>query len=169
MKENKEWSTEEKWTSITTALKAASDAGTWAFWRERFNTNHPDHIRNEEIENPTQFAYANWIAAKHVYCKSKDEMDKHCHYLTHECDPYPGISQQVEFFMAMKSVVDKEMEVEMEKVLLDEVEELEQEPTEELDEDEQYVRETEGTWEGDEYVGIGDDEELEDLDLIDEE
>lgn len=52
----------------------------------------------------------------------------------------------------------------MEKVLnsdFDEIEEIEEQ--EELDEDEAYVRETEGTWEGDEFVGNDDEEELEDF------
>ena len=47
----------------------------------------------------------------------------------------------------------------------------------ELDEDEAYVRETggmsegeeDGVWIGDEFVGIGDDEELEDFDIAEEE
>ncbi len=47
--------------------------------------------------------------------------------------------------------------------------EVEIEEQDELDEDESYIRETEGTWDGDDYVGISDDEELEDYDLIEEE
>lgn len=47
----------------------------------------------------------------------------------------------------------------------------------EIDEDEAYVRETggmsegeeDGVWIGDEFVGIGDDEELEDFDITEEE
>lgn len=61
----------------------------------------------------------------------------------------------------------------------DEIEDVDMEdeglPTEfELDEDETYVRETggmsegeeDGVWVGDEFIGLGDDEELEDYDII---
>ena len=72
----------EIWEYIFTCLKAASDAGMYAFWRERFNTNHPDCIRHQEIDNLMQFARANWFAARGLYCKHKDQMDKHCEALS---------------------------------------------------------------------------------------
>jgi hypothetical protein len=176
MKENQD-TTEDLWIMVTTALKAASDAAAWAFWRERFNTNHPDNIRQEEIVDPAQFAYANWVAAKHVYCSHRDELDKYLEYkMTSE--PYPGATMQIEFFIAMKRTVEKEMQDEMEKTLTEEnamgrVKNLEIDLSgEEIDEDEQYVRETNpGTWDGDEYV-IEDEEypfdDLDDDDLDDD-
>jgi hypothetical protein len=151
---------DEIWTSIVTCLKAANDAATWAFWRERFNTNHPEHVRQQEIENPSRYAYANWTTAKHLYVKNKEQMDKHCNYLMHDCEPFPGISNQVEFFIAMRKTVEKEMEEEFENQFLKEEamglktkwnndeyllddEEIVEAESQELDEDEEYLRETE--------------------------
>ena len=165
MKTNQTPDLEDLWVSITTALKAASDAGTCAFWRERFNSNHPDHIRQQEIENPQQFAYANWVAAKHLYCAHKDDLDKYLKY-KESGESYPGLPGQVDFFIAMKRTVEDEMARELEEQLLKEeevsikwendeylVEEDLQEDDlyfddvedeslsdEELDEDEEYIR-----------------------------
>lgn len=118
MKTNQTPDLEDLWVSITTALKAASDAG-WAFWRERFNANHPEHIRNQVIENPERFAQANLLAAKHIYCLHKDDLDKYLKYKI-EGEAYPGLSVQVDFFIAMKRVVENEMTEELEKQLLKE-------------------------------------------------
>jgi hypothetical protein len=151
---------DEIWTSMVTCLKAANEAATWAFWRERFNTNHPEHVRQQEIENPSRYAYANWITAKHLYVKNKEQMDKHCNYLMHDCEPFPGITNQVEFFIAMRKTVEKEMEEEFENQFLKEEtmglktkwnndeyllddEEIVEAESQELDEDEEYLRETE--------------------------
>ena len=170
MKEN------DDWTSVVTALKAASEAGMYAFWRERFGTNHPQHP-TDEIDNPTQYAYANWIAAKHVYIINKDALDKQCNYLKNDCEPLRGITEQVELFIAMRRVVIEEMNREIETLLtteetmpvntkwkddqylLDEEEDLEveQEPLE--DEDEEYVRQTE-TISHDDDDDDDDDDEL---------
>jgi hypothetical protein len=135
---------EDLWISITTALKAASDAGTWAFWRERFNTNHPDHIRHQEIENPQQFAYANWIAAKHIYCLHKDDLDKYLKYKQNG-EAYPGLSVQADFFIAMKRTVEDEMTKELEEQLLKE-------------------EEVNTKWENDEYL-VEEEEALQDDNL----
>lgn len=182
MKENQQPDAEELWVMITTALKAASDAGTWAFWRERFNTNHPEHVRNQEIMNPAQFAYANWHAAKHVYCANKEIMDKHLHEKVNG-EAYPGMTVQIEFFIAMKRVVEEEMERELEQQILKEDEmpmlktkweddeyliedenELEQEQFE--DEDEEYVRQTQEDYNDEDQTEdddsfVDDEEELE--------
>lgn len=154
----------ETWISIITALKGASEAGTWAFWRERFQCTHPDH-NIEEIDNPAQFAYANWFAAKHVYLIHKEEIDK----LANEIRDgvvisYPGKTEDCELFFAMKRVVEEEVEQEFEEQILKE-EIMERDPN--LDEDEQYVAETEGHWEGDDF--LAEDEEFDDDCLLDEE
>lgn len=152
---------DEIWTSMITCLKAANEAATWAFWRERFNTNHPEHVRRQEIENPSRYAYGNWIVAKHLYVKNKEQMDKHCNYLMHDCENVsPNITEQVEFFIAMRKTVEKEMEEEFENQFLKEEtmgvktkwdndeyllddEEIVEAESQELDEDEEYLRETE--------------------------
>lgn len=118
MKENQVIDSAELWIMVTTALKAASDAGKWAFWRERFNTNHPEQVRFEEIDNPTQFAMANWFAAKHLYCIHKDVLDKHHESI--KCVPYPGASEESEYFVALKKVVDEEMSQQLEDQILKE-------------------------------------------------
>lgn len=152
MKEN------ETWISIVTALKGASEAGTWAFWRERFQCTHPDH-NPEEVDNPAQFAYANWHAAKHVYLIHKEEMDKYANEMKDgTLLSYPGKTQDCEMFFAMKRVVEEEVEQEFEEQILKE-EIMKPDPN--LDEDEQYVAETEGHWDGDDFLA---DEELEDED-----
>lgn len=144
MKTNRTPDLEDLWISITTALKAASDASTWAFWRERLGCNHPDHIKQREIVDPQQFAYANWIAAKHIYCLHKDDLDKYLKYKT-DGEAYPGLSVQVDFFIAMKRTVEDEMAKELEEQLLKE-------------------EEMNTKWENDEYL-VDEELDLEDDDL----
>lgn len=100
----------EQFDSIITCLQAAESAAMWAFWRERFNTNHPDHVRQEEIENPTRFATANFFAAKGLYCSNRNELDKI--YESKYKDTKLG-----ELFLAMRKTIDKEMEEQIESVL----------------------------------------------------
>ena len=121
MKENQVTDPTELWQMITTALKAASDAGKWAFWRERFNSNHPESVRFEEIENPTQFAMANWFAAKGLYCMHKDILDKHYELLSEgQITSYPGKTEECEFFAAMRRVVEEDMSQQLEDQILKE-------------------------------------------------
>lgn len=158
--------TEELWISVTTCLKSASQAASWAFWRERFNTNHPENIRQQEIEDPAQFAYANWVAAKHVYCANKEALDNYLKFLMYE-RAYPGLSQEVELFIAMRKTVEKEVDEQLEQHILKEndmgrkpkppevlnEDELIDDPVD-LDEDDQYLREGRSDlWDGDEYLG----------------
>ena len=131
MKENKD-EVKELYRMIVGALRSASDAGTWAFWRERFNVNHPDHIKNKEIENPTQFARVNFLAAKHLYCSNKDILDS---YHSTQDSKVRGLGESTsnyEFFNAMKQAIEAEMTEQLEQTLT-------------------HV-EPEGYWEGDEYL-----------------
>ena len=107
--------TEEQFEAIIVCLQEASDAGSWAFWRSRFNSNHPEHVQREEIENPEQYAKANFYAAKHVYCNNMEELDKL--YATRMAQPVPVNAPQYALFRAMVQVVKDEMDSKMEEVL----------------------------------------------------
>jgi hypothetical protein len=102
---------EAKWEMVMACLKEAESAAVWSFWRERFNTNHPDHIRREEVENPTRYAMANFFAAKAVYCDNKEAFDK-LYEQKHKGSKFG------ELFLAMRQVIDKEMEEQLEKQVL---------------------------------------------------
>lgn len=133
---------EETWVQVITLLKAAEDAGKWAFWRERFGCTHPDH-NTEEIDNPARFACANFFAAKHVYCVHKEAMDK----LADDIDQgnvisYPYKTEHLQLFYAMKRVVEEEMAAQLEEQILNN-----EEPT--------------GYWEGDEYLPMPESNDIE--------
>lgn len=143
MKENS-ISPEERWRMIVTCLRAASDAGTWAFWRERFKCTHPDH-NTEEIDNPTQFAYANFHAAKSLYCIHKDELDRELEIHRSNACKATGFmpkKSEVELFDAMKRVVEEEMVAQLEKQMLN-------------------AEEPQGYWEGDEYLPLPESNDIE--------
>jgi hypothetical protein len=136
MKEN-EVDVDQLWVMIITCLKAASDAGTWAFWRERFACTHPNH-NIEEINNPTQFAYANFHAAKGLYCHHKEELDRYSALQQNNICTATGFvprQAEIELFEAMKRVVEEEMVAQLEEQILN-------------------SEESTGYWEGDEYLAL---------------
>lgn len=143
MKENS-FDADEMWNMIITCLRAASDAGTWAFWRERFACTHPDH-NIEEIDNPTQFAYANFHAAKGLYCHHKDELDRYLEAERSDVCKATGFmpkKSDVELFDAMKRVVEEEMAMQLEEQILN-------------------AEEPQGYWEGDEYLPLPESNDIE--------
>jgi hypothetical protein len=158
---------EEMWNMIVTCLGEAERAAVWAFWRERFNTNHPEMVQREEIGNASQYATANFYAAKALYCDNRDYLDQV--YIDRTSGLGPTNDNENKLFDAMRQVVAKEIEQQLERMLTEEEtmgrknyeepelldEELDEEL--ELDEDEEYLRKEQGVWDGDEY--IGDDEE----------
>ena len=149
---------EQELIQILALLANALHAAKYAFMRERFASDSHWKLEGPDIKRQ---AYAAWHLAKQSISERKQELQA---YLISNKDRFSD--GDFNNFVAAIKVMEKEMEDHMERVLIDdpEIEQLE-----ELDEDEQYVRETEGIWDGDDYVGISDDEELEDYDLIEEE
>lgn len=152
---------EEVWTSIITCLKGAEEAGTWAFWRERFSTNHPQH-NEEEIDNPAQFAYANWHAAKYLYCLHKDEMDS----LYNKYQQEKIVNwQHLDLFKAMAKVCKEEVAEQLEQHIL-----KEKQVEQQSDFDDIHERSPqEGIWEEDEFLPDPDSEFVDEDDLYDDE
>ncbi len=127
---------ESLWHGIISLLKGAHHAGTWAFWRERFNCTHPQHDPSE-IDNPARYAEACFHAAKVVYCKRKDELDKFMQDIKNGIiSPYLATGEDFELFNAMKCVVEEEMASQLEEQILN---------------GEEEVR---GYWEGDEFLPL---------------
>lgn len=118
------------WDKVIACLMAASDAGTWAFWLENFNCVHPDHSI-EEIDNPRQFAYANYLAAKSLYCAHKEKMD----YWMKLVSKLDQIHRGYELFAAMQKAVEQETQQQFEEQFLN-------------------IEELTGYWEGDEYLAL---------------
>lgn len=164
---------EEMWDMVVTALREAERAAVWSFWRDRFNSNHPEHIQREEIANASQYATANFYAAKALYCANRDYLDKVYNDRTSGLGPTNDSENKL--FDAMRQVVDNEAAEQLENMLTQEepmgrvkasqIDELEDElHEEEYDEDEEYLREQEALderdlWDGDNYLGDVSDEE----------
>ncbi len=156
--------TKKDLNEIADLLRNALSIGKFMDMRERFAS--PEQWRYEGPRLKKQ-AFMSWHIAKLSIAERKEEFEN---YILGNKDQFS--IGDVENFQAAIRVMEKEMEEQMEKVLngeFDEVEELENvEDVEELDEGEQYARETEGTWDGDEYVSDGEEEELEDFELEEE-
>ena len=111
----------EKYDAICSCLRAAEQAAKWTFWRSRFNTNHPDHVRSSEISDPDRYATVNWQLAKRYYCENRDELD----IFYRELQQSPQLQNLLklrtgnELFEALTRVVNEEMNEQMEKVITD--------------------------------------------------
>jgi hypothetical protein len=171
----------EMWSMIGTCLKTAVEVSTWVMWRQRFNTNHPDHIRQQEILDPDRYAAANWFAAKALYMNNKDVLDAHYDaIIAGDVTLTPGVTREAETFEALRQVVEAEMNQHIENMLINE-EEMPMSKynpaIDDEDEDEIYALETagkideeiEGEWDGDEFVPLvsTDDDDLQDGELED--
>jgi len=166
---------EEIWTSIVTCLQAAHKANMIMSLRSRMNPHHPQDQQDQEIADAEQYSKVNWFLAKHVYFQHKDAMDA----LYKVKEVYNSANEQVLVFKAMVQVCEDEVSEQFEQQILKEdsmerkrtdlgahkiipaedfdrlVEDLELD--EELDEDELYAKETEGKWDGDDYITDEDD------------
>lgn len=157
-------SVDKIYAEIVSCLVAAERATKFAYWRKRFSACHSDSARAEaelENENYMKIATIEFYKAKSFYVQNRDTIDQFLKTIT-ELNEYD--KEEAELVHAMKRVIKNEIEEEIENLLLGE-EEVE---FEELDEDEQYVRETECTsgddapeWDGDEYIGKDEEDSFE--------
>jgi hypothetical protein len=109
---------EEMWDMIVTALREAERAAIWTFWRERFNSNHPEMVQREEIANSSQYAKANFYAAKALYCANRDYLDQV--YADRTSGQGPTNKDENVLFDAMRQVVNNEAAEQLENMLTQE-------------------------------------------------
>jgi len=157
----------EIWLSIVTCLQAAHRANIIQSLRTRMNPHHPQEDQDKEIVDAERYSSVNWFLAKHVYFQNKEAMDKLFH-IKHDDHP---TDHEVAVFKAMIKVCEAEVAKQFEQQILKEndmgrnnYDEPELDEVEELDEDEQYAKETEGKWDGDEYVSDEESDEEEEFD-----
>jgi hypothetical protein len=159
--------TQDKFAHILKLLREAAHVEFYADMRRRFASNEQWKVEGPEIQRHAAIC---WFAAKRSIGEDREALNK---YIKDNKDKF-GESDFNTFQAALK-VIDKEVETQFEQQFLKEDEMVKQsidnefDEEVELDEDEAYIRETEGTWDGDDYVAVSDDEELEDYDLIEEE
>lgn len=136
MEDRQKSTTEDAFISIVTALKAVEDANKWIMWRDVFGYYHPSH-NPKEIDNLERWQYANFCAAKHVYCHFKEDIDRYCkenytHGFCRQHDVY-----QFELLSALRHLLEREMNDQLESQIL-------------------INEELQGYWEGDEYLPLPD-------------
>lgn len=165
--------TQDKFAHIIKLLREAAHVEFYADMRRRFASSEQWKVEGPEIQRP---AASCWFAAKRCIGEDREALNK---YIKENRDKFG--ESNFNTLKAALQVIDKEVETQFEQQFLKEDrmtrqlindefdQEVEIEEQEELDEDEAYIRETEGAWDGDDYIAISDDEELEDYDLIKEE
>jgi len=142
-------------------LKRAIEVGNYADFRQRFASEEQWKVEGPALRRE---AYMAWYIAKRTIGENRPKFEAAI-----LGNPQNYAEKDVHTFRAALEVIDKEIEQEMELVLTQEIDmdkldidEPEDITEEDIDEDEQYVRESTKTWDGDDY--IGDEEEFEDED-----
>ena len=166
--------TKDNFEQILKLLSEAAQVEFYADMRRRFASDEQWKVEGPHIRKE---AAIKWFTAKHMIGDDREALGK---YLTHNKDKFS--ESQLNTYNAALKVIDKEIETQFEEQFLKE-EAMgkrfqDQEPPyeeaedvqEELDEDEEYVRQTsddspeeddDSLWDGDEYLG-GDEEDYED-------
>ena len=163
---------EERLAHILKLLVEASQSEFYADMRRRYASTEQWKVEGPNIK---RHAAVCWFAAKQAIGEDREELNKHLRENKDKMSP-----QQLTTYLAALQVIDKEVETQFEQQFLEEDnmakkpvnddlfdEEVEIE-SDELDEDEEYVRQErklhdgvdDPMWDGDEY--LGDPKDLED-------
>jgi hypothetical protein len=104
----------EVYGTIITLLNEAASAETTADLRHRYNSNSSHEQRVKEYKAAKDVATKAWLAAKHLYCTRKEDLDKY-----HNEVQDTVLASNWKMFEDARRVVEEEMTKQLEKQLLD--------------------------------------------------